>query len=281
MTNVKSASIPESALLSQKLSNLCADYVDGFCRHGDNCLKSHEVCRVTNGDTHTAKPELWSAPNYLSLKATLLRLGGRGFDSDGPGHLSSAGARHQNDHVDIRNITILPTTDEILCPRPPYVPKKDQHHKNHLSCGQSRLMDTSFRQLRFDSTESIIDICYHASQQLIKSASAPLATDLKYCQETPQGNRYSIFRDAEIMELRFNERTGIGLQVSFPCPVSLRGLRLYNSSHLEKGMLVALIGIDDEHTSLSITFMEVGHRESTESMKAQTGNGLQGQYSFL
>lgn len=234
------------------------------------------MCRVIDDDAHKAKPELWSAPNQLSLKATLLRLGGRGFDSDGPGHLSSAGARHQNDHVDIRNINIIPTTDEILCPRRPYVPMKDQHHGNHLSCGQARLMDTNFRQLRFDSSESIIDICYHASQQIIKSASTTPAMDYRFSHETPQGNRYSAFQAIEIMELRFSERTGIGLQVSFPCPASLRGPRLHNSSHLEKGMLVALIGIDDEYTSLSITFLEVGHRESTESMKTQTGNGLNG-----
>lgn len=277
MTNIKAASIRASTLPSQKISNLCVEYIYGFCRRGDNCLKSHKVCNVADEAVHTAKPELWSTPNYLSMKATLSRISGRGLDSDdGPGHLSSAGARHQNDHVDIRNITIIPTTDEILCPRQPYVPKKDLHHGSHLPNGQARLIDATFRQLRFDSTESLIDICYHASQRFVKSSSEPSTLDYNHLYETPQGNRYAVFRDTKILELRFSERTGIGLYVTFSCPSSLRGQRIYKSTHLEKGMLVALIGIDDDHSSLSVTFFEVGHHESTESTKTYTGNELYG-----
>lgn len=276
MTNIKAASVRESALPLQKLSNLCADYINGFCRPGDKCKKSHEVCRITDENAQTPKPELWSTPNYLSLTPNLLRLGNRGVDNDGPGYLSSAGARHQNDHVDIRNINILPTADEILCPRSPYVPKKDLHHGNYFANGQARLMDANFRQLRFDSTESIIDICYHASQQMVKEPFTPSVTDYNHRYKTPRGNQYSVFRDAKIIQLRFNERAGIGPYLDFSCPTSLRGQKLHASGHLEKGMLVALIGMNKERTSLSVTFLEVGHRESTESTGLRTKHQLSG-----
>jgi hypothetical protein len=46
------------------------------------------------------------------------------FDNDDPGYLSINGPQHDNDHVNIQDIEILPTTDEILAVnRPPWMPK--------------------------------------------------------------------------------------------------------------------------------------------------------------
>ncbi|RKO96109.1 hypothetical protein CAUPRSCDRAFT_12190 [Caulochytrium protostelioides] len=42
-----------------------------------------------------------------------------------PGHLSLLGPRHSNDHADIRDIAVAPTLDEIMCPRPAYLPQLD------------------------------------------------------------------------------------------------------------------------------------------------------------
>lgn len=276
MTNIKAASVREPALSRQKLKDLCADYYAGFCRRGDNCKKSHEVCGVIDGSPQTMKPEIWSAPNYLSLEPRVSPSSGQGFDGDLPGLLSNDGARHQNDYVDIHHINILPTMDEILSRRAPFVPKKDQHHGHFLPRGQARLMDTNFRQLRYENTESLIDICYHASQRLVALTSEPQLDDYDDRNETPNGNQYFMFRNVEFEELQFHERKGIEIRVSFSCPAELRGLTLGSSGRFDRGRLAALIGLDKDHTSLSVTFLEITQPESTNAMKVQTGHDLRG-----
>lgn len=179
--------------------------------------------------------------------------------------------------VNIHHISILPTTDEILCRRLPFVPKKGPHHKHHLPDGQARHLDINFRQLRYEHTESIIDICYHASQRLVTSTSEPYLTDYEVRSETPQGRRYSLFRDVEIVEINFEERNGILVRLSFSCPPALRGRHLPLSGHFEKGMLAALIGIDEACTCLSTTILEVVLCQSTNAMQVRTGNELRGQ----
>lgn len=98
MTNIKASLLRPSTLKKRPLSALCVDYVVGFCRRGDNCKKSHDICAIVETDLHPEAPVLDSQPNFLSLAPRLPPSDGCFFDDDGPGNLSSAGARHQNDH---------------------------------------------------------------------------------------------------------------------------------------------------------------------------------------
>ncbi len=157
------------------------------------------------------------------------------------------------------------------------MPKKDPHFQNQLPGGQGRHIDINFRQLRYEHTESIVDICYHASQHLIILSSDPQVLDYEVRTDTPQGRRYSFFRDVEVVELNFDERYGIVVRVSFSCPPGLRGRHLHGSGHFERGMLAALVGIDEDSTSPSTTFFEVSLCQSTDAMKPRTGNELRGQ----
>lgn len=298
MTNIQASLLRPSTLQKRPLSALCKDFVEGFCRRGENCMKSHDICAILEADSCSEAPVLDSQPNYLSLDPRLPFSDGRSFDDEGPGTLSSAGARHQNDHgmaflhektglvtligtVNINQISILPTTDEILCRRRPFVPKKGSLHKHHLVDSQARHLDINFRQLRYEHIESIIDICYHASQRLVVSTSQAQLSDYEVRSETPQGRRYSLFRDVEIVELNFEELSGIVVRLSFSCPPALRGRQLPLSGHFEKGMLAALIGIDEDCTGLSTTILEVVLCESTNAMKVRTGNELRGQSLLL
>ncbi len=157
------------------------------------------------------------------------------------------------------------------------MPKKDPHFQNQFPGGQGRHIDINFRQLRYEHTESIVDICYHASQRLIGLPSKPSVPDYEVRTDTPQGRRYSLFRDVEVVELNFEERNGIVVRVSFSCPPGLRGRNLHGSGHFERGMLAALVGIDEDSSSLSTTFFEVSLCQTTEAMKPRTGNDLRGQ----
>lgn len=272
---VRAATLPPSKLRRIPQASLCLDYVDGFCRRGDECLKSHETCDVST-NAHATRP-IRVMQNYLSLEPRGSAHKQERFDDDGPGELSIHGPRHDNDYVDIKDISILPTTDEILCRRSPYMPKKGDFVPHHLPLGQERLLDVQFRQLRYDSTEALIDSCYHASQQLVHLVSEPQVTDYDDRLTTPRGCKYSLFRYIAFEDIYFDEFRGVMIRLSFACPEALREDRLGPSKHLEDGMLVALVGLD-EKDSLSTTFMEIFSRQTTRAMTNRTGNNLRGNH---
>ena len=273
LTNVRAARIEQSILPQLPLASLCSDFVNGFCRRGEGCTKSHEICAVS--ETLSPSTLINSSPNFLRLDPRGSLHAKHFFEEDGPGRFSRIGPRHDNDHVNIQDIRILPTADEILCRRHPYMPKKDQSSIHHLACGQERLLDIHFRQLRYESTEAIIDCCYHASQRLVELVTRSHELDYDDRMSTPRGCRYSLFRDIAVEELSFNFQKGVTLRVSFACPKALRGLRMGPSKHLEEGMLVALIGLEKDQ-SLSTTFMEIYQRQTTFAMRPRTGNDLRG-----
>uniref|UniRef100_H3HDJ4 DNA2/NAM7 helicase-like C-terminal domain-containing protein n=1 Tax=Phytophthora ramorum TaxID=164328 RepID=H3HDJ4_PHYRM len=64
----------------------------------------------------------------------------------------SVGRRHDNDHRDVRDIQLLPTTEECLSREPPLLPGNYQFHENAhwLPPGPERWVDTHFRLYRED-----------------------------------------------------------------------------------------------------------------------------------
>ena len=66
-----------------------------------------------------------------------------------PGHLCPNGPRHNNDHADIRDITIEPSEEELISTIPPYLPANIPEAPHHL-CTDSmeRLLDIQSRLLR-------------------------------------------------------------------------------------------------------------------------------------
>lgn len=264
------------ALPQSMESTLCKEYLKGYCRNGDSCAQSHEITRVFGQGLNSNATEGVSAtPNVLRLGPRLLPDGDSIFEHDGPGHLSTKGPRHDNDLSDIRKIRVLPTMDEILSLRRPYMPYKDFHLPHFLPAGQTRLIDTLFRQLRYESTERIIDACYHASQLLWQSNGKRLATPDPR-QDTPNGTRYHLFWDVAFEQLIFDEKKGLVVRVSFACPGFLQGRKIHSSGLLENGMMVALVALDKSDSRLSVAFFETHIRESTDSMKSRGGAGLRG-----
>jgi hypothetical protein len=196
------------------------------------------------------------------------------FEHDGPGSLSAKGARHDNDYVKVRDIKILPTIDEILSLRAPYMPPKSTTQPHFLPKGPERLIDTLFRQLRHDNVEVLKDCIYAAAQKL--EAADDIPSDYEPRQETPNGNRHYLYWGVEIEELRFDDRKGLFARISYACPKSLRGRKIFKSGRFERGMVVALVGIDDGDVNLSVTFFEVHLCQSTESMDPRDGKGQRG-----
>ncbi|KAG9089663.1 hypothetical protein FRC06_001443 [Ceratobasidium sp. 370] len=79
-------------------------------------------------------------------EATLARLQ---REYQGPGEQRRAGPRHDNDKVNIQEIRISPTQDELLCTIPPYLPANIPNAPHqHPADGVQRLLDVQFRLLR-------------------------------------------------------------------------------------------------------------------------------------
>ena len=272
MTAIRAAKLFPPAIPTRAISDLCVDFVDGFCRAGDTCTKSHEICEILTQAIKEPLAEL--QPNTLALHPRIVPKN-QPFDHDAPGVLSANGARHDNDFVDIHKIRVLPTTDEILSERRPFMPMKNQLD-HYLPMGEARLLDTQFRQLRYENTEAIIDACYHAAQELLRTMRKPHHLDYDSAQVTPQGVRYSLFRDVSFEDIGFHERHGITARLSFACPKVLRGRRILTSGHFERGRLTAIVGLDPKSNELSTIFMEVDICQSTDAMRPRTGNDLRG-----
>lgn len=141
----------------------------------------------------------------------------------------------------------------------------DQSYPHRLPPGPTRLVDIAFRHQRYENVEPLIDPCYHAMQQLFLSKSKPSMIDYQYGSDTPNGNRYSLFRNIGFEELSFHEYQSAMVRLSFDCPHSLQGRKIHQTGVFEKGMLCALIGLHEETDELTTTFFQVELKEGSVS----------------
>ncbi len=86
---------------------------------------------------------------------------------DPPGELSKNGKRHDNDFEDISKISIIPTEEEILCERSPFLPSVLPDAPHFLPDGAARLLDTQFRLLR----ENILNPIHEGIQNFLAALS--------------------------------------------------------------------------------------------------------------
>ena len=176
---------------------------------------------------------------------------------------------------------------QILADRKPFMPtsgrvdsSKSESPAYSRSSNLDRLIEKCFRQLRYDNINGIIAICHRAIQILVTPSAFGLMRNYEYTQETPCGVRFSLFHHVKFEEIMFHEYRGIIFRVSYDVPTSLQGARMSRFPKiLEKGMLAALIGLDESSNSVHTTFFEVFQRESTEAMKTKTGNHDRGERS--
>ncbi|KAI4239984.1 MAG: hypothetical protein L6R40_005416 [Gallowayella cf. fulva] len=133
---------------------------------------------------------------------------------DLPGALSELGPRHDNDHTDIFDIKILPTTDEIQSARLEYIPSSDPT-KHHLP-GLPGLLDRQFRLLREDTVGQVRDAVQIELGRLIKPANG---------QSPPKrqnnGVRNIIYQDVALLRLDFDRKRGLQVVAEFDQPPAL------------------------------------------------------------
>jgi hypothetical protein len=189
---------------------------------------------------------------------------------------------HDNEFRFYQNIQILPTADEIFASTRIYLPLKNLSEPHEFAPGIDRLLDTSFRHLRFEHTEKIRDIAYHAAQQAFISCCqingympdvseklmprAPPVRRPESSYETPCGNRYFMYKDARVEELISHDTLSIIPRISFPCPADMRGRAIFHSGRFDTNMLVALMCLDVVRNEVEIYYLQIHMLESTDSM---------------
>ncbi|KJE90624.1 hypothetical protein CAOG_001908 [Capsaspora owczarzaki ATCC 30864] len=99
---------------------------------------------------------------------------------DFPGTLSRFGPRHGNDHADIQDISVVPTLDELLCPRAPYLPRNADNAMHHLHDANPaiRHLDTHFRLMRENMLSPVRDALISFLTFLTAQGQANAALDV-------------------------------------------------------------------------------------------------------
>ena len=133
---------------------------------------------------------------------------------DLPGALSEQGPRHDNDHANIFDIKILPTTEEIQSPRLEYLPSSDPT-KHHLP-GLAGLLDRQFRLLREDTVGQLRD----AVQIEYKRLNKPRNTQPPPQQQN-NGFRNIIYHNVTLLRLEFDRKKGLQVVTEFDQPPAL------------------------------------------------------------
>ncbi|CAZ82087.1 unnamed protein product [Tuber melanosporum] len=188
---------------------------------------------------------------------------------DFPGGLSREGPRHDNDHSDISEIHILPSTEEILSHRNEFLPQRSLDSPHHLE-GIARVLDFQFRLLREDTSGQLreaVRLVHEDWQELIETEKNKGKKD--------KGRRppihMLIYKNARIEEVEFSAKDGLVLAMTFDQPSRVR--KLSDAARVEwwkkpKYMAIgSLLCLTD--SSKRSTFLVVCQREVTETKPRQ------------
>ncbi|KAL9598762.1 MAG: hypothetical protein Q9219_004259 [cf. Caloplaca sp. 3 TL-2023] len=132
-----------------------------------------------------------------------------------PGTLSTLGPRHDNDHANISEIKILPTTEEVLSSRIEYLPTNDP--TTHHLPGLAGLLDRQFRLLREDTVGQLRDAVHIEFQRLNKPADTPSTP-----KRQGSGTRTIVYKNVTLLRVDFDRKHGLQVIAEFDQPPRLK-----------------------------------------------------------
>ncbi|RKO89498.1 hypothetical protein BDK51DRAFT_27943, partial [Blyttiomyces helicus] len=136
---------------------------------------------------------------------------------DPPGSLSDSGPRHNNDFAEIGDIEIVPTMEEILAVRSPFMPGNAFEAPHHLDPGPARHLDIQFRLLREDMVAPFRDGLKSLMSELNQPKKASNIKG-KFRNQSHDATDLNIYKDAHVTSLVVNPRLGVVFEVSFTPP---------------------------------------------------------------
>ncbi|CAB4391624.1 unnamed protein product [Rhizophagus irregularis] len=157
---------------------------------------------------------------------------------------------HDNDFENISEISIIPTEEEILCDRPPYLPSLfDERHS--LPNGAAKLLDRQFRLLREDMLNPIRDVMsnfltllstnYYFSLNNNGRLSDELKGVLNKGKFTYNNSDLQVYANVEFTNIGCNRRNGLFCTLKITPTPRKRKTYWQNSKRLLSGNLVALL----------------------------------------
>ncbi len=123
---------------------------------------------------------------------------------DLPGFMSADGPRHDNDHIEITDINIMPTYQEIISLRSEYLPTNDPS-LFHLPRIHERL-DREFRLLREDNIRQLRD-AVHAQLDIMQKNDGSLLRSKR------NSLKNYVYDDAAVEDISFDKTRGMNLLV--------------------------------------------------------------------
>ena len=155
-----------------------------------------------------------------------------------PVELPTPGGHHDNDHADITNISVFPTSEELLSDGVEYLPSTDFRQPHFLDPDSTRrYLDSHFRLLRHDVFGPL------------KAGLSPAlaALDKSTPSRTKDDAGVHLYRSAFIAHLSVHEKRGLEIHVTFDLPHRVRKMKPDDcqrwwdkSKRLEPGSLVCL-----------------------------------------
>ena len=134
-----------------------------------------------------------------------------------PGELSENGPRHDNDKVDIRNVSILPTREEIQSSRTEYLPTADPVEW-HLG-GLEGLLDRNFRLLREDTIGQLRD----AAKFELESLTTNSSQNDRPTRDASRARTF-VYRNVHVVDILFHQHAGLEFLFAFDQPKHLRAM---------------------------------------------------------
>jgi hypothetical protein len=179
---------------------------------------------------------------------------------DPPGELSNHGPRHNNDFSDISKISIIPTGEEILSDRLPFLPTNILGAPHFLPEGAARLLDSQFRLLR----EDMLNPLRVGIRSFLQFLADPKRNNYKLKKYQEKGGKYRqdngdlyIYPKARFVRISVDKRRGFSCRIAFTAPTNsgknVKERTLYWKKHSKKlmnGNLVCLL-LPTEDTILS------------------------------
>jgi hypothetical protein len=160
--------------------------------------------------------------------------------------------RHDNDKLDIAEIKLLPTENEIRSNHLEFLPSTDLSQPHFLKDPSARHLDTHFRLLRHD--------VFGELKEALGGLMIAVENEPRIL-ENPKLNFGNIrvypYLKAHIRYIDFDHRRGLGVQISFIQPFQLRKKSASDrrkwweeSKRLEEGVLLCLLSFDGTKSSL-------------------------------
>lgn len=198
---------------------------------------------------------------------------------DPPGELSHRGPRHNNDFSDISKISIIPTQEEILSDRAPFLPTNIPGAPHFLPEGIARLLDSQFRLLR----EDMLHPLRMGINSFLQFLADPNRNNKILRKYQEKGGKYRqdngdlfIYPRARFVRISVDKRRGFSCRIAFPAPTNsgknVKERTLYWKKHSKKlmnGNLVCLLLPTEETISqkYSLFFGVVVQRDDEQLAK--------------